>query len=46
MLAVDGKGYIQAGAGIVADSVPESENQESINKAMAMIRAIERARQM
>jgi anthranilate synthase component 1 len=46
MLAVNGKGYIQAGAGIVADSVPESENQESINKAMAMIRAIERARKM
>jgi anthranilate synthase component 1 len=46
MLAVDGKGYIQSGAGIVADSVPETENQESINKAMAMIRAIERARKM
>jgi anthranilate synthase component 1 len=45
MLAIDGKGYVQAGAGIVADSVPESENQESINKAMAMIRAIERARE-
>jgi anthranilate/para-aminobenzoate synthase component I len=30
----------------VADSVPEAENQESINKAMAMIRAIERARKM
>ena len=45
MLAIDGKGYIQAGAGIVADSVPESENQESINKAMAMIRAIELARE-
>jgi anthranilate synthase component 1 len=46
MLAVGGKGYIQSGAGIVADSVPEAENQESINKAMAMIRAIERARKM
>jgi anthranilate synthase component 1 len=46
MLATGGKGYIQAGAGIVADSVPETENQESINKAMAMIRAIERARKM
>jgi anthranilate synthase component 1 len=44
MLAVNGKGYIQAGAGIVADSVPESEHQESINKASAVIRAIERAR--
>jgi anthranilate synthase component I len=46
MLAVGGKGYIQAGAGIVADSVPESEHQESINKAQAVIRAIEQARQM
>ena len=46
MLSVNGKGYVQAGAGIVADSVPELEHQESINKAQAVIRAIERARQM
>ena len=46
MLAVNGKGYVQAGAGIVADSVPEKEHQESINKAQAVIRAIERARQL
>jgi len=46
MLATGGKGYVQAGAGIVADSVPESEHQEAINKASAVIRAIERARQM
>ena len=46
MVSIDGKGYIQAGAGIVADSVPESEHQESINKAQAVIRAIERARQI
>jgi anthranilate synthase component 1 len=46
MLSVGGKGYIQAGAGIVADSVPESEHQESINKAQAVIRAIEQAREM
>ncbi len=38
------KGYIQSGAGIVADSVPESEYEESINKARAVVRAIERAR--
>jgi anthranilate synthase component 1 len=37
---------VQAGAGIVADSVPELEHQESINKAQAVIRAIERAREM
>ena len=38
------KGYIQAGAGIVADSVPEKEFEESVNKAKAVITAIERAR--
>ena len=46
MLAINGKGYVQAGAGIVADSIPESEHQESINKAQAVIRAIERAREL
>ncbi|MGD0629950.1 MAG: anthranilate synthase component I [Terracidiphilus sp.] len=46
MLAIGGKGYVQAGAGIVADSVPELEYQESINKARAVIRAIERAREL
>jgi len=46
MLSIGGKGSVQAGAGIVADSVPEREYQESINKAQAVIRAIERARKM
>jgi anthranilate synthase component 1 len=46
MLATGGKGYVQAGAGIVADSVPELEHAESMNKAQAVIRAIERAREM
>jgi anthranilate synthase component 1 len=46
MLATGGKGSVQAGAGIVADSVPELEYAESINKAQAVIRAIERAREM
>jgi anthranilate synthase component 1 len=35
--------YMQAGAGIVADSVPESEYQETMNKAMGLLRAIELA---
>ena len=44
-LLMQGKqGHIQAGAGIVADSVPESEYEESVNKARAVVRAIERAR--
>ena len=38
------KGYIQAGAGIVADSVPQKEHEECANKAKAVVRAIERAR--
>ena len=46
MLAIAGEGHVQAGAGIVADSVPELEYQESINKAQAVIRAIQRAREM
>jgi anthranilate synthase component 1 len=38
------KGYIQAGAGIVADSVAETEFAECGNKTKAVVRAIERAR--
>ena len=41
-ILVKGKNaYIQAGAGIVADSVPSREYQETVNKAKAMIKAIE-----
>ena len=39
----DGVAFAQAGCGVVADSVPESEHQECVNKAMALFRAIERA---
>jgi anthranilate synthase component 1 len=38
------RGYIQAGAGIVADSVPESEYTETVNKSRALIRAINLAK--
>jgi anthranilate synthase component 1 len=34
------KGYIQAGGGLVADSVPETEYMETVNKSRALIRAI------
>ena len=37
------KVYVQAGAGIVADSVPELEAKETINKAKALFRAVELA---
>ncbi len=40
ILFKNGLAYIQAGAGIVADSVPEKEFEESENKAMASIKAI------
>ncbi len=33
--------YVQAGAGIVADSIPEKEYEETVNKAKAMIKAVE-----
>ena len=36
--------YLQAGGGIVADSVPELEYEETLNKAQALMRAIELAR--
>ena len=42
-LIKDGKAYVQAGAGIVADSDPAREFQETQNKAMALIRAIKAA---
>jgi len=39
------KAYLQAGAGIVADSNPASEFQECVNKAQAVLRAVEIARE-
>lgn len=39
-LIKDGVAHVQAGAGIVADSVPESEAQECANKAAAVLRAV------
>jgi anthranilate synthase component 1 len=41
LVAKNGRAYVQAGAGIVADSVPDTEYQESINKARAVIKALE-----
>ena len=43
ILIKNGTAYVQAGAGIVADSVPENEYQETMNKARAMLRALELA---
>ncbi len=40
-LVKDGKLYVQAGGGVVAESDPESEYQESCNKAGALIRALQ-----
>lgn len=41
----NGKVFVRAGAGIVADSVPETEYQECINKAKAVVRALEIAQE-
>ncbi|HTX14149.1 MAG TPA: anthranilate synthase component I [Candidatus Baltobacteraceae bacterium] len=41
LVAKNGRAYVQAGAGIVADSVPEREYEESANKARAVLRALE-----
>ncbi len=43
VLIADGMAHIQAGAGIVADSIPEREYEETMNKAQGMIKAIEMA---
>ncbi len=43
-LVKNGTMYVQAGAGIVADSNPEGEQQECVNKAKALFRAAEEAR--
>ncbi|MBN1405537.1 MAG: anthranilate synthase component I [Candidatus Omnitrophica bacterium] len=44
VLVKNNKAYVQAGAGIVADSVPENEYRETQNKAKAMIKAIAMAK--
>jgi anthranilate synthase component 1 len=39
-IAKENKFYVQAGAGIVADSKPENEYRETVNKAKALINAL------
>jgi anthranilate synthase component 1 len=39
-LLKDGKAYIQAGAGLVADSVPANEYMETVNKSMGVLKAV------
>jgi anthranilate synthase component 1 len=43
LVARGNKGYVQAGGGIVADSVPENEFMETVNKSRALVRAIDLA---
>ncbi len=45
-LVKDGRIYVQSGAGLVADSVPTSEYQETLNKAGAMFKAVAMAEAM
>ncbi|MNJ54919.1 Anthranilate synthase component 1 [compost metagenome] len=42
----NGHAYVQAGGGIVWDSIPENEFQESVNKAKALLKAIRIAEYM
>lgn len=42
----NGKVFVRSGAGIVADSIPEKEFRECINKAKAVVEAIEKAQEM
>jgi anthranilate synthase component 1 len=43
LLIKDGKAYLQVGAGVVADSEPSHEYIETINKARAVLKAVELA---
>jgi anthranilate synthase component 1 len=43
VLAEGGRAHVQAGAGIVADSVPAAEYEETLSKARALLRAVQRA---
>ncbi|HEY9900516.1 MAG TPA: anthranilate synthase component I [Pantanalinema sp.] len=43
MVVRDGRVHVQAGAGIVADSIPENEYQETLNKAQALLQALQLA---
>jgi anthranilate synthase component 1 len=43
LVAMNGTAYVQAGAGIVADSVPALEYEETVNKARALLSALEQA---
>jgi anthranilate synthase component 1 len=43
MIVNQGIAYVQAGCGVVYDSVPEREYQETMNKAQALLKAIHQA---
>jgi anthranilate synthase component I len=45
LVAKDGYAHIQAGGGVVADSVPEKEYEETVNKARALVAALEEVQQ-
>jgi anthranilate synthase component 1 len=45
ILIKDGKAYVQAGGGVVADSEPEKEYEETLHKAQAILKAIQQAQE-
>ena len=46
LLSVHGHAYVQAGAGIVIDSIPEREYKESLSKAKALWKALQYAERL
>gem|GEM_PF-6645636 len=46
VVMMDGVAHVQVGAGVVADSVPEREYEETVNKAAAMLRSLQAAESM
>jgi hypothetical protein len=46
LVSADGRASVQAGAGIVADSDPQAEDEECRNKAAALLAAVPAARRM
>jgi anthranilate synthase component 1 len=46
MVVKNGRAYVQAGGGMVADSLPAAEYQESMNKAGALLRALDMAEEI
>ena len=45
-VAKQGKVFVRSGGGVVKDSIPQNEYQETVNKAQSMIEAIKKAQEV